>query len=76
MRLVEQEQAHRFELERKAVEAEIKDAQTGKIIGAVMTLVCAGGAIYIAHIGGPWQIGVAIVGVPVMALISRLVRGK
>lgn len=76
MRLVEQEQAHRFEIERKAVDAEIKDARTGKLIGAAMTLVSVGGAIYIAHIGGPWQIGVAIVGVPVMALISRLVRGR
>lgn len=76
MQMVEQEQAHRIETERMIIQAEIDDTRLGKRIGAVMTLACVGGAIYVAHIGAPWQIAAAIVGVPVMALIDRIVHRR
>ena len=41
-----------------------------------MTLAAIGGAVYTAAIGAHWTVSVAIVGVPLMALIGKFIRAK
>ncbi|NIC43108.1 DUF2335 domain-containing protein [Aquabacterium sp. A08] len=76
MGMVENEQAHRIDMDRKAMRAEIWDTLGGKLLGAVMTLAAMAGAVYTAYIGAHWAVSVAIVGVPIMALIGKFVRDK
>lgn len=76
MAMVEQEQAHRIAIESKALRAEVVDTIGGKLLGAVMTLAAIGGAVYTAAIGAHWTVSVAIVGVPLMALIGKFIRAK
>ncbi len=76
MAMVEKEQAHRIVIESKALRAEVWDTIGGKVLGAVMTLASIGGAVYTAHIEAHWAVSVAIVGVPLMALIGKFVRSK
>ncbi len=74
--LVEKEQAHRIKMERGALYAEIGDTIGGKILGAVMTIAAIGAAAYTSLNGAHWSVSVAIVGVPITALIGLFVRPK
>jgi uncharacterized membrane protein len=76
MSMVEQEQSHRIAMDRAALRAEVWDTLGGKALGAVMTLAAVAGAIYTAFIGAHWAVSVAIVGVPITALIGKFVRDK
>lgn len=73
MAMVEHEQAHRIAMEQKALRAEVWDTLGGKVLGALMTLAAVAGAVYTAYIGAHWAVSVAIVGVPIMALIGKFV---
>jgi len=76
MGMVEREQLHRMELDKATVRAEILDTIGGKVLGAVMTLAAVAGAVYTASIGAHWAVSVAIVGVPITALIGRFIKSK
>ena len=76
MSMVEQEQSHRIAMDRAALRAEVWDTLGGKVLGAVMTLAAVAGAVYTAFIGAHWAVSVAIVGVPITALIGKFVRDK
>ena len=76
MAMVEQEQAHRIAMDQKAQRAEVWDTLGGKVLGATMALAAMAGAIYTAFIGAHWVVSVAIVGVPITALIGKFVRDK
>ena len=76
MAMVEQEQRHRIGMEKTAIKAEIWDTIGGKVLGAVMTLASVAGAIYTAQIGAHWSVSVAIVGVPITALIGKFIKNK
>lgn len=76
MAMVEREQAHRMELDRATVKAEILDTIGGKVLGALMTMAAVAGAVYTAYIGAHWGVSVAIVGVPITALIGRFIKSK
>lgn len=76
MVMVEGEQKHRFDLDRTALWAEIVDGIGGKVLGAVMTLAAIGGAIYSVTLGAHWSVSVAIVGVPITALIGKFIQSK
>ena len=76
MSMVEKEQQHRINMEKVAVKAEIWDTIGGKVLGSIMTLASVAGAIYIAQIGAHWAVSVAIVGVPITALIGKFIKSK
>ena len=76
MAMVEHEQAHRIAMEQKALHADVWDALGGKLLGALMTLVAVAGAVYTADSGAHWIVSVAIVGVPIMALIGKFLKSK
>ena len=48
----------------------------GKLLGAFMTISAMAGAVYTAYIGAHWTVSVAIVSVPITALIGKFVRAK
>ncbi len=76
MSMVEHEQAHRIAIETKAMQAEVSDAIMGKVLGALMTIAAIVGAVYTAYIGAHWTVSVAIVSVPITALIGKFVRAR
>ena len=76
MTMVEQEQAHRIAQDKCALRAEMADTLGGKFAGFLLTLAAIGGAIYASHIGAHWSVSVAIVGVPIAALIGKFVAKK
>lgn len=76
MTMVEDEQKHRFAQDRAALSAEIWDTLGGKALGAVMTIVSVGASVYSVTLGAHWAVSVAIVGVPITALIGKFVRTK
>jgi uncharacterized membrane protein len=76
MAMVESEQKHRFRLDKAALWAEIVDTIGGKVLGALMTFVAIGAAIYSIMLGAHWAVSVAIVGVPITALIGKFIKSK
>lgn len=76
MRMVEQEQSHRIEMEIKEHNAEVADVRMGKIIGSLMTLTAIVAAVYTVHIGAHWMVSVSIVSVPITALIGRFIKNR
>jgi uncharacterized membrane protein len=76
MGMVEREQQHRIEMDKATVKAEIFDTIGGKVLGAVMMLAAVAAAVYTASIGAHWAVSVAIVGVPITALIGRFINSK
>lgn len=73
MAMVEEEQRHRIDIEKRGITAEIIDTIGGKVLGAVITLVAIAAAVYITIKGHPW-VGAAIVGLPLTALIGKFIR--
>jgi uncharacterized membrane protein len=76
MSMVEQEQSHRIAMDRAALRAEVWDTLGGKVLGAVMTLAAVAGAVYTAFIGAHWAVSLAIVGVPITALIGKFIKSR
>lgn len=72
--MLEQEQAHRIALEAKIIPANMAAGRIGQLLGtglsALALILAAGTAVY----GAPWQVSVALVGVPVLSVAQTLVR--
>jgi len=81
MRMAEQEQTHRQEMEQIALSSDVSTSRRAlqieivtRAIGGLVLLACVGGSIYCASIGQTWP-AVALVGLPVMTAIGLLIRG-
>lgn len=74
--MVEKEQAHRIDHEKSALSAAISDSKTGKAYGFFLALLAIGGAIFTAYIGCHPLVPTSLVGLPVAAMIYRLISGK
>lgn len=72
--MAEQEQAHRFETQKKVLGAQIADTKRGQILGAIIGIIAVGGAVWNGIAGGHWQVSVALVGVPVLGMIQAIAR--
>lgn len=76
LKMAELEQRHRFEREGQALVAAVSDTKRGQWLGAVVAVVAIGGAVAAAFAGAHWSIPVALVSVPVMAMIRALIVAK
>ena len=76
MGMVEREQAHRIEHESKVLSAQTSDFARSHWLGALIALCCIAGAIYTATIGAHWSVSVAMVGLPITALVGKLFSRK
>jgi hypothetical protein len=65
LRMAEKEQAHRIE-----------DAKRGQYLGWSLAAgaVIAAAAVSLCH--GPWQVSVALVGIPVLGAVHALIQGR
>lgn len=73
MCMVEQEQAHRISQDKTVLDAQIRDRTRGNWIGGLLALTCVGSAVYVAFIGGHWLVSVALVGLPITAVVQRFI---
>lgn len=71
--MAEREQLHRHSTERVAITADIADGKKGKNLGALISILALVGAVYVAVTGGPWQVSVALVGLPIASIVRDLV---
>ena len=73
--MVEREQQSRQDLDKQAIFAQIQDTQRGHYIGAFIAALAIGASVYTAYIGAHWSVSVALVSLPIAAIINSI-RGK
>lgn len=73
LRMAEKEQDHRIETETRIIRSNDGAGKRGQWLGAGLSAMAMGLAVY-AHLNGaPWQLTAALVGVPVMSVARSLV---
>lgn len=73
LRMAEIEQAHRISLEAQIVPANQSSGRRGQWLGALISVAALGLATITSYWGAPWQVSVAMVGVPVLSVARSLV---
>lgn len=73
LRMAEIEQEHRIALERSIIPQNQRAGLRGQLLGAAISALALILATFSAYIGAPWQISVALVGVPVLSVARSLV---
>lgn len=76
MRMCELEQSARIERERSTTKAEITIEVGGRILGALLLLVCVGAAIWSVVQGAPALVTLGFLGVPLLGTIAKLFDRK
>ena len=75
LKMAEQQQAHRMELEKMAVSSQLKSNERGQVFGLILSGLIIVGAIVLFIVGMPW-IGVALIAAVLVVLAILFVRGK
>lgn len=82
-RMAEQEQQHRIDQERAALEsnidaarAEMESARRGLMLGAAVSIISILAALATVYFGAHWSVSVALVGVPLMSVARALIVRK
>lgn len=73
LRMAEKEQDHRISLEAQIVPANEAAGKRGQILGAGISFAALGLAALTSYWGAPWQVSVAMVGIPVLSVARSLV---
>ena len=73
LRMAEKEQEHRIALEAQIVPANIRSGRRGQLLGAGISVVALGLAALSSYFGAPWQVPLAMLGVPVFSVARSLV---
>ena len=76
MAMVEQEQAHRIANEMKELEATVSDFRRGHWLGGLLGVLSIAGAVFTAYIGAHPTVSIALVGLPLMAIIRNIITRK
>jgi len=71
LRMPEKGQAYRIAYERAELDATRNDFRRGQIIGATLAISCVVASVYSVHIGAHAAASVALVGIPITALIGK-----
>ena len=71
--MAEREQEHRISLEAQIVPANNAAGQRGQWLGAGISALALILAFFAPAVGAPWQVAVALVGVPVLSVARSLV---
>lgn len=74
--MVEREQAHRISEESAVLAATIQDTKRGHWIGLAIAAASIAGAIWTAYIGAHPTVSVALVGLPLAAIIQSVMKSK
>ena len=73
LQMAESEQTHRISFEQTALNAAIADKKRGQYFGGSIGVLAIAGAVVTANYGAPWQVPVALVGVPVLGIVQALI---
>lgn len=73
-RMAEKEQEHRISYQRSELEATRRDFRRGQVIGGLLALVCVAASVYSITIGAHPVVSIALVGIPITALISKILK--
>lgn len=76
MAMVEREQAHRIGEESAILKATIKDTARGHWIGLTIAVASIAGAIVTAYMGAHPTVSIALVGLPLVAIIQSIIKSK
>jgi uncharacterized membrane protein len=76
LRMAESEQQHRQAYERDGLAAAVREARRGQYLGAVICLAAVVAAGIAVYVGSPGYVPVALVGVPVVAMVIAIVRAR
>lgn len=76
MSMVEREQAHRMASDGEILHATVKDTRRGHWIGLAIALASIAGAIWTVHIGAHPTVSIALVGLPLAAIIKSIIGSK
>lgn len=74
--MAEKEQGHRIEYESTGLRATTEEAKRGQYLGSVLSAVALLGAVFVVYLGGPWEVSVALVGIPVLGIIRAIVKPR
>lgn len=74
--VMEREQEHRHNRENSADAVSRDSGKRGQWLGGAVILAAIAGAVIDGVLHGPWQIGVALVSVPVLSGVEALIRGR
>ena len=75
MKMAEQQQVHRMELEKMAISSQLKSNERGQVFGLILSSLIIVGAIVLFIVGMPW-IGVALIAAVMVVLVTLFIRGK
>jgi uncharacterized membrane protein len=71
--MAEKEQAHRIQSESEGLRATILEAKRGQYLGAGISALALGGAVYTAYIGAHWSVSVAFISLTILGIVRALV---
>lgn len=74
--LVEREQENRFKYEADVLDAQKNDTKRGHYLGAFISALAIAGAIYGIHVGAHHLAILALVSLPVMAIVRAILQSK
>lgn len=72
--MAEKEQEHRISYERAELEATRRDFRRGQVMGSILALACVLASVYSVSIGAHPIVSIALVGIPIMALIGKILK--
>lgn len=73
LQMAEAEQAHRISTEQTVLKAATSDHRRGQWLGAGIAAAAIIGSVIAAVMGAPWQVSVALVGVPILGVVHALI---
>lgn len=76
MVMIEQEQHNRIAHNNKALESEINDTKRGHLIGGAISFFAIVGAVFTAYIGAHPAVSIALVGLPIVAIVQSFLQRK
>jgi uncharacterized membrane protein len=72
--MVEAEQQHRISHESTVLRAQISDNKRRNWLGAGIAFVAIAASVFTAYIGTHWAVSVALVGLPIAAIVSSIAK--
>jgi uncharacterized membrane protein len=76
MAMVEREQEHRISGEKAILQATISDTSRGHWIGFLIAVAAIAGAAWTAYINAHPSVSIALVGLPLVAIIQSVLKNK
>lgn len=76
MSMVEREQDHRQHQDKAVLDATIKDTRRGHWMGWTISMAALAGAGITAHLGAHPAVSIALVSLPIVAIVQAFLRTK